>query len=153
MTLDVFPFIQPDDWMAGWTLFFWAWWVAWSAFIGLFLARISRGRTIREFCFGVLLIPAGLSTVWFAIFGGGAIGLQERAERAGQFDEDEQARGLGGGERGLPAGLGVPQPDRLCGEGAADVDRRAQGGDADPLGLGVDAIVEALVAQADAAIA
>ncbi|CCI82889.1 betaine/carnitine/choline transporter (BCCT) family transporter [Corynebacterium otitidis ATCC 51513] len=61
------------EWLGTWTVFYWAWWISWSPFVGMFLARVSRGRTIREFCFGVLLIPAGLSTVWFAIFGGAAI--------------------------------------------------------------------------------
>ncbi|QJC21082.1 BCCT family transporter [Arcanobacterium buesumense] len=68
------------DWISAWTIFYWAWWVSWSPFVGMFIARISRGRTIREFCTGVLLVPAGLSTVWFAIFGGSAISM----EQAGQ---------------------------------------------------------------------
>ncbi len=67
------------DFLAGWTIFYWAWWISWSPFVGMFLARISRGRTIREFCMTVMLIPALVSTVWFAIFGGTAISF----ERAG----------------------------------------------------------------------
>ncbi len=66
-------------WLGGWTIFYWAWWISWSPFVGMFLARISRGRTIREFCMTVLFVPAGVSVVWFAIFGGTAITL----ERAG----------------------------------------------------------------------
>ncbi|WP_227659124.1 MULTISPECIES: BCCT family transporter [unclassified Corynebacterium] len=63
-------------WLSSWTIFYWAWWISWSPFVGMFLARISRGRSIREFCVGVLLIPAGVSTVWFAIFGGTAITME-----------------------------------------------------------------------------
>ena len=60
-------------WLSSWTIFYWAWWVSWSPFVGMFIARISRGRSIREFCLGVLLIPTGVSTIWFAVFGGTAI--------------------------------------------------------------------------------
>lgn len=70
------------DWMSTWTVFYWAWWVSWTPFVGLFIARISRGRTVRQFITGVLLVPSVISLIWFAVFGGGAIGLQERAERA-----------------------------------------------------------------------
>ncbi len=65
------------DWMSSWTIFYWAWWISWSPFVGMFLARISRGRTIREFCLGVLIVPAGVSTVWFAVFGGTAITFEQ----------------------------------------------------------------------------
>lgn len=67
-------------WLSGWTIFYWAWWISWSPFVGMFIARISRGRTIREFCMGVMLVPAGLSTVWFAIFGGSAIFLESKGQ-------------------------------------------------------------------------
>lgn len=67
-------------WLNGWTVFYWAWWISWSPFVGMFLARISRGRSIREFCIGVLLVPAGVSTVWFSIFGGSAIHLEQIGE-------------------------------------------------------------------------
>ncbi len=62
-----------QEWQAGWTLFYWAWWISWSPFVGLFVARVSRGRTIREFIAGVLLAPAGASAAWFVIFGETAI--------------------------------------------------------------------------------
>jgi hypothetical protein len=65
------------DWMSSYTIFYWAWWVSWSPFVGLFIGRISRGRTIRQFIVGVLLVPSAISLLWFSIFGGGAIGLQE----------------------------------------------------------------------------
>src|SRR5699024_6825034 len=60
-------------WMKDWTLFFWAWWIAWAAFVGLFLARISRGRTLRQFVLGVLLIPFSFILLWISIFGNGAL--------------------------------------------------------------------------------
>lgn len=72
------------EWMSNWTIFYWAWWVSWSPFVGLFIGRISRGRTIRQFVSGVLLAPAGLSAIWFVIFGGGAIGVLSRARATGQ---------------------------------------------------------------------
>jgi choline/carnitine/betaine transport len=63
-------------WLRGWTVFYWAWWISWTPFVGLFIARISRGRTIRQFATGVLLVPSLVSLVWFAIFGGAGIALQ-----------------------------------------------------------------------------
>ncbi|VFR17519.1 High-affinity choline uptake protein BetT [plant metagenome] len=63
------------DWMGQWTLFYWGWWISWSPFVGLFIARISRGRTIRQFLLGVLFAPAGFSFIWFTIFGDLAIWL------------------------------------------------------------------------------
>ena len=65
------------EWLSGWTIFYWAWWISWSPFVGMFLARISRGRTIREFVFSVVLVPSLVSLVWFAIFGGSAIHLEQ----------------------------------------------------------------------------
>ena len=64
------------DWQANWTIFYWAWWVSWSPFVGIFVARISRGRTIREFIFGVLFIPMLLLFFWFTTFGGTAIHME-----------------------------------------------------------------------------
>jgi hypothetical protein len=81
MSLRMTPFSQ-RTWVGEWTVFYWAWWVSWAPFVGLFIARISRGRTIRQFVTGVLLVPSIVTLLWFAIFGGGAIGIQERAERA-----------------------------------------------------------------------
>ncbi len=66
-------------WLSSWTIFYWAWWVSWTPFVGMFIARISRGRTIRQFVIGVILVPSTVSLVWFSIFGGAAIG----AERSG----------------------------------------------------------------------
>ena len=67
---------EPNDWIAGWTLFYWAWWISWSPFVGMFIARISRGRTIREFVLGVLFVPTGFTLVWMTVFGNTALWLQ-----------------------------------------------------------------------------
>jgi choline/glycine/proline betaine transport protein len=69
---------QPDpaqDWLSDWTLFYWAWWLAWSPFVGMFIARVSRGRTVREFVIGVLLVPLLFTTLWMTTFGNTAIDL------------------------------------------------------------------------------
>lgn len=66
---------EPTDWVGTWTLFYWGWWISWSPFVGMFIARISRGRTIRQFLLGVLFAPAGFSFIWFTIFGDAAIWL------------------------------------------------------------------------------
>jgi choline/carnitine/betaine transport len=65
-----------ESWLSGWTVFYWAWWISWTPFVGMFIARISRGRTIKQFVAGVILVPSAVSLVWFAIFGGAAISLQ-----------------------------------------------------------------------------
>ncbi|GLY32607.1 BCCT family transporter [Kineosporia sp. NBRC 101731] len=65
-----------ETWLAGWTVFYWAWWISWTPFVGMFIARISRGRTIRQFVAGVILIPSTVSLMWFAVFGGAAINAQ-----------------------------------------------------------------------------
>lgn len=67
---------QPNEWIGGWTLFYWGWWISWSPFVGMFIARISRGRTIREFIVGVLLVPSGFIFLWFTIFGNTALAMQ-----------------------------------------------------------------------------
>lgn len=64
------------SWINEWTIFYWAWWISWSPFVGIFIARVSRGRTIREFVIGVLLLPAVVSFFWFAVFGTSAIQVQ-----------------------------------------------------------------------------
>jgi choline/carnitine/betaine transport len=63
-------------WMADWTIFYWAWWIAWSPFVGMFIARISKGRTVREFVLGVLFLPSMFSFVWLATFGGSALNVE-----------------------------------------------------------------------------
>ncbi len=66
---------EKNDWLGGWTLFYWAWWIAWSPFVGMFIARISRGRTIRQFVVGVLFVPVGFTFAWMTVFGNTAIFL------------------------------------------------------------------------------
>jgi glycine betaine transporter len=64
------------DWLASWTIFYWAWWISWTPFVGTFIARISKGRTIREFVLGVLVVPSIVTFVWFGVLGGTAINLE-----------------------------------------------------------------------------
>lgn len=63
------------DWQNNWTVFYWAWWISWSPFVGMFIARVSRGRTIREFVLGVLIVPSLLTFLWMTVFGGSALSL------------------------------------------------------------------------------
>lgn len=60
---------QKREWMSSWTLYYWGWWLSWSPFVGVFIARVSKGRSIREFISGVLLVPAIVSFLWFSVFG------------------------------------------------------------------------------------
>ena len=70
-------------WQGGWTIFYWAWWIAFAPFVGLFLARISRGRTVREYVLGAMIVPAIMCFVWFALVGGTAINLELTGQAAG----------------------------------------------------------------------
>ena len=74
------------DWFSGWTILYWAWWCSWAPFVGLFIARISKGRTIREFIFGVLVIPSMFGILWFTVFGNTAIWLND-GEAAGTLGQ------------------------------------------------------------------
>ncbi|WP_339735206.1 BCCT family transporter [uncultured Sunxiuqinia sp.] len=67
---------QQSDWQNSWTVFYWAWWVSWSPFVGMFIARISRGRTLKEFVLGVLIVPTLLTFLWLSAFGGSALFLE-----------------------------------------------------------------------------
>ena len=67
---------KETNWQGSWTVFYWAWWISWSPFVGMFIARISKGRTVREFIFGVIVIPTLLSFLWMSVFGGAALHLQ-----------------------------------------------------------------------------
>ncbi|GAB3491192.1 BCCT family transporter [Flexivirga lutea] len=73
MTMDTMAYDHPTAWMSSWTLFFWAWWIAWASFVGMFLARISKGRTIGQFVFGTLTIPFLYIIMWVSIFGNSAV--------------------------------------------------------------------------------
>ena len=66
---------NPTDWLGGWTLLYWGWWISWSPFVGMFIARVSRGRTIRQFLTGVLLVPTGFTFMWMTVFGNTSIYL------------------------------------------------------------------------------
>jgi choline/carnitine/betaine transport len=79
------------DWLGSWTVFYWAWWISWTPFVGMFIARISRGRTIRQFIGGVIVVPSTVSLVWFAVFGGTAIRLQgEKGQLAREATSEGQ---------------------------------------------------------------
>ena len=77
---------EHTDWFSGWTILYWAWWCSWAPFVGLFIARISKGRTIREFIFGVLVIPSIFGILWFTVFGNTAIWLND-GEAAGTLGQ------------------------------------------------------------------
>lgn len=72
MTFNQYAYAK-TSWMTSWTLFYWAWWIAWAPFVGMFIARVSRGRTIREFVVGVLFVPAGFTFLWMTVFGNTAL--------------------------------------------------------------------------------
>ncbi len=78
-----------QEWLADWTIFYWAWWVSWTPFVGMFLAKISRGRTIREFVLGVMIVPSTVSLVWFAIFGGTAINQEMNGKGLSNSSDEE----------------------------------------------------------------
>lgn len=75
-SLGINPF-GSNKWMQGWRIFYWAWWIAWAPFVGTFIARISKGRTVREFIFGVMLAPALASLIWFSVFGVMGLNLRD----------------------------------------------------------------------------
>lgn len=86
---------ETEAWLGSWTIFYWAWWISWTPFVGMFIARISRGRTIRQFVTGVLLVPSLVSLVWFCIFGGAAIDAQRGGtDLAGEGSQEAQLFGL-----------------------------------------------------------
>lgn len=72
-TFNLYAYQQKEDWIGGWTLLYWGWWISWSPFVGTFIARVSRGRTIREFLIGVLFVPSALTFLWMTVFGNTAI--------------------------------------------------------------------------------
>lgn len=73
----------PDDWMDGWTMFYWGWWISWCPFVGMFIAKISKGRTIKQFINGTLTAPVLYSFIWLVIFGGAGLRLERSAGEAG----------------------------------------------------------------------
>ncbi|MFF1374725.1 BCCT family transporter [Streptomyces sp. NPDC058308] len=82
------------DWLSSWTVFYWAWWISWTPFVGMFIARISRGRTIRQFVGGVILVPSTVSLIWFAVFGGTAMTVADRGGLKGETTQEAQLFGL-----------------------------------------------------------
>ncbi|XKE81382.1 BCCT family transporter [Oceanobacillus kapialis] len=91
MSLHLGTFNEAETiWMESWTIFYWAWWVAWTPFVGGFIARISKGRTIREFVIGVFIVPSVFSFLWFSIFGGGALHMIEDLNRTELADTVSQ---------------------------------------------------------------
>ncbi len=82
------------DWLSSWTVFYWAWWISWTPFVGMFIARISRGRTIRQFVGGVILVPSTVSLIWFAIFGGSSMKLQAAGRLGKESTQEGQLFGV-----------------------------------------------------------
>jgi glycine betaine transporter len=76
MSFKLYPYKDLSGWTSGWTLTYFIWWLAWGPFVGIFIARISRGRTIREFTIGVVLLPTLFSMLWFAAFGGSGLYIE-----------------------------------------------------------------------------
>jgi len=94
-TFNLFAY-QKTDWIGGWTIFYWGWWIAWAPFVGVFIARISRGRTIREFILGVMLVPTAFTLFWMTVFGNSAIEmvLIQGNEVLGQLANDNTPAAL-----------------------------------------------------------
>lgn len=82
------------QWINDWTIFYWAWWIAWSPFVGIFIARISKGRTIREFVLNVLLVPSIMSFIWFTIFGGTAIQVETEGTSVSKLNLEQMLFGV-----------------------------------------------------------
>lgn len=82
-TFNLYAYEKKESWIGGWTLLYWGWWISWSPFVGMFIARISKGRTIREFMVGVVFVPAAFTFFWMTVFGNSAISLalQGNAEK------------------------------------------------------------------------
>ncbi|OCL92420.1 BCCT family transporter [Arcobacter porcinus] len=74
-TFNMYSYEDKSSWLSSWTLFYWAWWISWAPFVGMFIARVSRGRTIREFIIGVLFVPVGFTFIWMTVFGNSALYL------------------------------------------------------------------------------
>jgi choline/carnitine/betaine transport len=83
-----------ETWLSGWTVFYWAWWISWTPFVGMFIARISRGRTIKGFVAGVILVPSFVSLIWFAIFGGAAVSIQRAGTDLASESSEAQLFGV-----------------------------------------------------------
>ena len=80
-TFNLYAYEKKKSWIGGWTLLYWAWWISWSPFVAMFIARISKGRTIREFMIGVLFIPSAFTFLWMTVFGNSAINIAFNHQR------------------------------------------------------------------------
>ncbi|MFC4336707.1 choline BCCT transporter BetT [Salininema proteolyticum] len=105
LTFDTFGYDPPADWLNAWTLFFWAWWIAWAPFVGLFLAKISRGRTIRQFVTGALVIPFLFVALFIGIFGNAALSLVDEDPAYGAATMAHPEQGFYGLLQQYPGGL------------------------------------------------
>ena len=100
--LGVYSDESGQGWLGDWTLFYWAWWVSWSPFVGMFIARISRGRTIREFILGVLLVPSVVSFAWFTVFGNTGIYFEQQGAGIADLAAEDSSLALFGLLEQLP---------------------------------------------------
>jgi len=93
-----------SGWLSGWTIFYWGWWISWGPFVGTFLAKISRGRTVRQFIMGTLIVPTVYSFIWFGVFGAEGIRMQRLAQGSGVCDTlgALSRSDCQGGETGIP---------------------------------------------------
>ncbi|QQK79148.1 BCCT family transporter [Salicibibacter cibi] len=95
MSFRIAPFDEEiRDWINDWTLFYWAWWIAWAPFVGTFIARVSRGRSVREFVFAVLLVPSFIVFIWFTVFGGSAISIEQSGADLASLSEELMLFGM-----------------------------------------------------------
>lgn len=94
-SFDVAPLSeQKNTWLNSWTLYYWGWWMSWSPFVGIFIARVSRGRSIREFILGVMLVPTIISFIWFSVFGVTGIEVGKKAPEVFKMSTETQLFGV-----------------------------------------------------------
>lgn len=90
-TLDAAPLNnQKNDWLQSWTIYYWAWWLSWSPFVGIFIARVSKGRTVREFVLGLLIVPTSIGIIWFTVFGVTGIEIASKVPSLVEFGPETQ---------------------------------------------------------------
>ncbi|WJP98778.1 glycine betaine uptake BCCT transporter [Macrococcus bovicus] len=105
MSFDAAPLnATKREWMSSWTIYYWGWWMSWSPFVGIFIARVSKGRSIREFLLGVLLVPSLLSFFWFSVFGTTAIEAVKKIPAIGKMSVETQLFGI---FHEMPLGIGL----------------------------------------------
>lgn len=90
-TLDAAPLNnQKNEWLQSWTIYYWAWWLSWSPFVGIFIARVSKGRTVREFILGLLIVPTSIGIIWFTVFGVTGIEIVSKVPALVEFGPETQ---------------------------------------------------------------